>query len=245
MLSIIILHEEVNFLVIEKPAGIVVNRADSVEGETIQDWMDSRFGIDKLEANTKEDVEFISRSGVVHRLDKETSGLLLLAKNTTAFQNLKNQFKQRLTSKEYIALVHGIVSPAKGTINLPIMRNIFNRHKFCVNVDGKMARSIYQIKHIYKSEYNNLYTLLRVNILTGRTHQIRVHLSHIGNPIVSDPIYLGKRLREDLRWCPRVFLHAAKLSFLHPLSKNKLEFESQLPIDLKKALGNLEQSNSY
>ena len=247
MLPIKKIHEEDTFLVIEKPIGVVVNRADSVEGETIQDWMENKFSIfnpstssgQVFQFSNKEEEEFINRSGVVHRLDKETSGLLILAKTVEAFQALKNQFKQRKTAKEYLALVHGIPVPKTGTINLPIKRNILNRHKFCVDVDGKMARSAYQIDHIYKDQFNNLYSIIRVNIFTGRTHQIRVHLSHLGYPIVSDSLYLGKRLKQDLTWCPRVFLHAAKLSFLHPLSGERLEFESKLPGDLNRALGKL------
>lgn len=250
MQNIKIIYEEDGFLVIEKPAGIVVNRAESVVGETLQDWMENKVKSQKLKVKSKEEEEFINRSGVVHRLDKETSGLMVLAKNSTAFQNLKNQFKDRKTAKTYIALVHGKVSPKQGTINLPLARNVLNRMRFCVNVDGKMARTQYNVLRQLKSqklkvksvekfseENFDFYSLLEIKILTGRTHQIRVHFSHLGYPLVSDPIYLGKRLKEDLNWCPRVFLHAAKLSFFHPETNEKLEFESKLPEDLEKALG--------
>jgi len=236
MLSISIIHEDRSFLVIEKPAGFVVNRADSVEGETIQDWMDNKFKIQNSKFKTEEDMEFIKRSGVVHRLDKETSGLMVLAKNHQAFQNLKNQFKERKTQKEYIALVHGKIVPKQGTINLPLKRNILNRHKFCVDVDGKMARSAYAVERYLTDEMGNDYTLVKVQIFTGRTHQIRVHFSHLGYPLVSDPLYLGKRLKQDLTWCPRVFLHAAKLSFFHPETGSKLEYECTIPDDLEKTL---------
>jgi len=239
MLNIPIIYEEDTFLVIEKPAGIVVNRADSVEGETIQDFMDKKFSIFNSQFSNKGEEEFVKRSGVVHRLDKETSGLMVLAKTASAFQNLKNQFKERKTAKEYIALVHGKVVPNQGTINLPLKRNILNRHKFRVDVDGKMAKSAYIVDHLLTDTEGNDYTLVKVQIFTGRTHQIRVHFSHLGYPLVSDPLYLGKRLKQDLTWCPRVFLHARKLSFFHPESGNRLEFGSKLPEDLDKTLGKL------
>ncbi len=236
MIHIPIIHEDESFLVIEKPAGLVVNRADSVEGETIQDWMDNKFKIQNINFKTEEEEEFINRSGLVHRLDKETSGLMVLAKTPETFHNLKNQFKERKTSKEYVALVHGKVALNQGTINLPLKRNILNRHKFCVDIDGKMARSAYEVERYLTDEMGNDYTLVKVQIFTGRTHQIRVHLSHLGYPLVSDPLYLGKRLRYDLAWCPRVFLHAAKLSFFHPETGRKLEFERTIPDDLEKTV---------
>jgi len=246
MLNIPIIYEEDTFLVIEKPAGIVVNRADSVEGETIQDFMDKKFSIFNFQFSNKGEEEFVKRSGIVHRLDKETSGLMVLAKTVTAFQNLKNQFKERKTAKEYIALVHGKVIPNQGTINLPLKRNVLNRHKFCVDVDGKMGKTQYEILRKFeirnsKFEKKEEFTLLRVKIFTGRTHQIRVHFSHLGYPLVSDPLYLGKRLKQDLIWCPRVFLHAAKLSFFHPENGKRLEFGSKLPEDLERALASLKE----
>jgi 23S rRNA pseudouridine1911/1915/1917 synthase len=237
MRDIKIIHEEKDYLVIEKPAGLVVNRADSVKEETLQDWMENKFSIFNFQFPNKEEEEFINRSGLVHRLDKETSGLMVLAKTAQTFQNLKNQFKTRQTAKKYLALVHGNVEPKTGTINLPLARNIFNRHKFCVSIDGKMAKTKYKV--LKNFEATEKHSLVEVKILTGRTHQIRVHFSHLGYPLVSDPLYLGKRLKDDLIWCPRIFLHAAYLSFFHPQSGEKLEFESELPEDLEKALKTL------
>lgn len=237
-LNIKIIYEDDQLVVINKPSGVVCNRAESVKGETLQDWMEARVG--RPTGSPVQDdehlfAEFVSKSGLVHRLDKETSGAMVLVKTFEAYKGLKSQFMERKTKKKYLALIHGLVRPNSGTINLPIKRNILNRHKFCVNVDGKISRTEYQVLSImYKGE--SVFSLVELNLLTGRTHQIRVHMSHLGYPLVSDPLYLGKRLKSDLQWCPRLFLHAKWLSFVHPTTGKRVEFDSELHEDLSGAL---------
>jgi len=236
-----IIFEDKQILVINKPSGMVVNRAETVKRKTIQDWMHKKLkvlveGRAGVSQKSKVDEEFYRRSGVVHRLDKETSGVMVLAKTWEALEALKDEFKQRKVEKDYLALVHGRVAPKKGSINLPLARNPRNRMRFTVKVGGRSALSFYEVKR-YLSKKGEDFSLLKVRPKTGRTHQIRVHLSFIGYPVVSDSLYLSrKKLAGDLKWCPRLFLHARRLSFLHPKARKKLEFEAELPNDLAKVI---------
>ena len=183
-----ILAETEDYLVIDKPAGWVVNTAESVTGLTIQEW---------------------SGAYPVHRLDKDTSGVLLIAKNEPALAEFQRQFKQRLTKKTYEALLHGRLEPKDGAINLPVGRSKLNRHKFCVRVDGKQALTFWRVK-----KYLDGYTEVELFPKTGRTHQLRVHMSHLKHPIVGDAIYLNaKKLKSDLEWCGGLRLRAKKLCF--------------------------------
>ncbi|OGD62549.1 hypothetical protein A2160_05890 [Candidatus Beckwithbacteria bacterium RBG_13_42_9] len=235
-----ILYEDNQLIVINKPAGLVVNRAESVRGETVQDWMDVKLKSQssKVKSEDRDEIkkEFWARSGVVHRLDKETSGVMVLAKSSEAFQNLKNQFKNRQTQKEYIALVHGALEPKKGDINLPLARNPLNRMRFVVRLGGRQALTFYEVEKTLEKN-GEKYSLVRLQPRTGRTHQIRVHLKHIGHPLVADLLYLSKKqLAKDLSWCPRLFLHAAKLIFSHPGTKEKRQFKAELPKELEKTI---------
>ncbi len=252
-LKISIIFEDEAFLVIEKPSGLVVNRADTTgKAETIQDWAEIHLS---LRAGAKQsvikdeqriassftprndiEVEFLSRSGIVHRLDKDTSGLLVIAKTPGAFENLKNQFKERTTVKKYLALVHGAVEPPSGKINAPIARSPYNRMHFGIFPGGREAITEYRVIKLlsYKVEK---YSLLELIPHTGRTHQIRVHMKYINHPVVSDPIYGGrKNYQNDLEFCPRLFLHAFYLKLNHPLTGKVLEFESELAMDLNSVL---------
>lgn len=226
-MNIPIVFEDASLIVIDKPAGVVVNRADTTGNvETIQDWAENY-----VEKNTP-DEEFNARSGIVHRLDKDTSGLLVIAKTPESFQNLKNQFKSREVVKKYLALAHGKVDPAVGIINAPIDRNPFNRMRRGVFPGGREAVTDYKAIKIYKQ-----HTLLELTPHTGRTHQIRVHLKYINHSIVSDPLYSGrKNLQLDLKICPRLFLHAASLQIKHPLTNEILSLKSPLPEDLQNVL---------
>lgn len=211
-----IIFEDDSFLIIDKAAGIVVNRSQSAKEETIEDWAAGKF--------------------IVHRLDKDTSGLLLVAKTAEAWENLKSQFKNRETVKKYLALVHGKVEPEQGTVNAPIGRNPFNRMHFGVFPGGREAVTDYKIYKCYQN-----YTLLEVTPHTGRTHQIRVHLKYLNHPVVSDPIYGGrKNYQADKKWCPRLFLHATSLTIKHPVSGETKTFSSPLPADLQTALTGIE-----
>ncbi len=200
-----VVFEDDSILVVDKPAGLVVNRAETQKEETLEDWAADKF--------------------IVHRLDKDTSGLLIIAKTTEALENLQSQFKNRGVTKKYLALVHGVLEPEEGTINAPIERSPFNRKHFGVFPGGRAAETGYKtICHAGE------FSLLEVTPKTGRTHQIRVHLKYLGHPIVSDPIYGGrKNFQADKKFCPRLFLHAAYLKFNHPATGQVREFSCPLP----------------
>jgi 23S rRNA pseudouridine1911/1915/1917 synthase len=225
----VVLFEDNDIVALIKPAGVVVNRAESVEGKTLQDWIEQQYPA--LFSDVDDEV-FLTRSGIAHRLDKETSGVMIMGKHPEALQALMSQFKERTTSKEYVALVHGGLQPETGTINLPLGRSVYNRHRFCVDVFGKASVTGYKVE-----QYIGDYSLVRLYPKTGRTHQIRVHMAHIGHPLVADEVYGGrKRSVRDRLWCPRHFLHAAVLEIMHPVSGEQLRFEAALPDDLKGAL---------
>jgi len=233
-----ILFEDDSLIVLEKPAGMVVNRAESVKGKTLQDWVEEilEIGNWKLEIPSS---DFIRRSGIVHRLDKETSGLLLVAKNPEVLTNLQKQFKERRVEKRYLALVHGQVEPGQGVIEASISRSPFDRKKFGVFLGGRAARTEYWAKDSYHHD-SEKYTLVELLPTTGRTHQLRVHLKYINHPVVADEKYAGRKTaRADRQWCPRQFLHASFLAFTHPQTGEKVEFTSELPVELKKALKTL------
>lgn len=226
-----IIFEDESVLVIDKPYGVVVNRADSTSGvETIQDFSEGKI------RKSETDEEFNSRGGIVHRLDKDTSGVLVIAKTSETFQNLKNQFKDRKTVKKYLALVHGKVVPDFGVIDAPIERSPFNRMHFGVFPGGREAVTGYKLIKLIERN-GGIYSFLEIEPKTGRTHQIRVHMKYIGHPIVSDPIYGGrKQIRGDLKWCPRLFLQATELSFFHPMTGELINFEAELPVELGRVL---------
>lgn len=247
--EITILFENDLFLVIDKPAGMVVNRADTQKALTVQEWLEEGVNkkiIQELR-NSKEriDQEFVSRGGIVHRLDKETSGILILSKTPQAFEHLKNQFKNGLTEKTYLTLVHGKVAPREGEINVPIGRLPWNRMRFGVLMGGREAQTYYKVKEYFflsDGKKKLPLTLLEMYPKTGRTHQIRVHMQHLGYPLFSDELYAGRRQsKADRRILPRHFLHAARLSIIPPEEKSVRVFESLLPNILQDFLNNLER----
>ena len=201
----------------------------------------------------------------MHRLDKETSGILLVAKTKDAFENLQKQFKERQVKKTYIALVHGKVESREGEINVPVGRLPWNRKRFGVLAEGREAVTKYKVLTLYSvilsasegsngilrhSPQNDMstngmknekLTLLELYPETGRTHQIRVHLKYIGHPIFADPLYAGRKTaRNDRKLLARIFLHAAKISFYHPKNEDQLSFESPLPKELNNFLQSLD-----
>ncbi|MBI3887882.1 RNA pseudouridine synthase [Candidatus Microgenomates bacterium] len=228
-----IVFEDDGLLVIDKPYGVVVNRSQTTKEETVQDWVESINPISNFQFPVNNDQltqEFISRSGIVHRLDKDTSGLLVIAKTPGSFEKLKNQFKNREVTKKYLALVHGQIYPLVGKIDAPIERNPFNRMHYGIFPGGREALTEYRVNKVFKE-----YCLLEVFPKTGRTHQIRVHMKYLNHPIISDPIYGGrKQYKKDLEICPRLFLHATYLKI------NGQEFNSPLPADLQTVLDTLQ-----
>jgi 23S rRNA pseudouridine1911/1915/1917 synthase len=170
----------------------------------------------------------------VHRLDKGTSGLVVIAKNENVLTNLKSQFKNRRILKRYICLVSGDAT-FDGEINMPIGRSKYGFGKFGIDPEGKEAWTIFKLIKKYK-KMGKYFSLLEINLKTGRTHQIRVHMSYLGWPLVGDKVYGGSTV--DLN---RPFLHAAFIQFEHPISKKNISFKSDLPNDLLSVLKNYEE----
>lgn len=198
-----IIYEDEAVLVINKPAGMVVNNAQSVKEETVQDWAEKRSGM------------------LVHRLDKETSGVMVIAKTPEALAALQRQFKARQVTKIYVALVYGKLVPATGVIAVPLRRSKQNREKFTVKAGGKSAETEYRVKRYYPG-----YTQVELRPRTGRTHQIRVHLAYMGHPVVGDERYAGqKQSRADRLVEPRHRLEAVVLGFYHPVTGRWMEFK--------------------
>jgi 23S rRNA pseudouridine1911/1915/1917 synthase len=238
MNDIKIIYEDEDFLVIDKPAGITVNRAETTKDEsTIQDFLEERFKGNSNWLNADKESDFYKRAGFVHRIDKETSGALLVAKNAESFLNLQAQFKERVVKKTYVALVHGALKVSEGEIRAPVGRLPWNRQRFGVLAGGKEAvthyRVISDLRFKISDKQTEPLTLLELNPETGRTHQIRVHLKYINYPIFSDSLYAGRKTsRDDRKFLERIFLHAKTISFLHPKTGKRLEFTSELPTEL-------------
>lgn len=222
-----VVFENSAFMVLDKPYGLTVNRSDSTKGQiTLQDWIEKKYKF------TQDDSDFYKRNGIVHRLDKDTSGLIIVAKTPQAFQNLQLQFKERVVEKTYLALVWGKLTQ-NGEINAPITRNPYNRMRFGVFVGGKEAHTTYKVleNRIVKNEQ---LTLLEVFPQTGRTHQIRVHLNYINHPIVGDSLYSGRKLSiRGLEIFGRLMLHAQKTAFINPLDNKRIEVISDIPVEFK------------
>lgn len=244
-----VVFEDDDLVVVNKPPGLVVNRADSVKDITMQDLMEREHptSFDMLDQSS-EDKNFRQRSGMVHRLDKDTSGIIIWAKKTEVMMDLMRQFKERRVDKTYLTLVHGRMDPREGTINWPIGRSRKNRQKFEVQIDGKPASTGYEVLSYYKMKkdiehtYQDGFSLMEMSPKTGRTHQIRVHLTHLKHPIVGDRLYgTKKRVKSDAKWCQRQFLHAHSLILMHPGTKKQLEFRADLSEDLQKVLSRLKK----
>lgn len=215
-----ILYEDRDLMVIDKPAGLTVHPAPGHPRGTLANAVLSRLSYSP-EAGDQ-------RPGIVHRLDKDTSGLIIVAKNLAAHANLTGQFRTRSVTKLYLTLVNGRLSPEDGIIEAPIGRDFRDRKRMAV-VTANRGRAAQTRYHIL--DYINGYSLLEVRPETGRTHQIRVHLAAIGHPVVGDAIYGGKS-----PFLSRQFLHAAALGFRLPSTGHYVEFKSELPLDLKQAL---------
>ena len=217
-----LIYQDSDIVVIDKPAGLSVHPGPGHPDQTLVNGLLARCP----------DIEGVGgaiRPGIVHRLDKDTSGLMMVAKNHHAHQELSEQIKDRLVTKGYIALATGIVSPDAGTIDQPIARNPRHRKRMAVVPGGRESRTRYRV-------LENLpgHSLLAVTLETGRTHQIRVHLAHLGHPLLGDRVY-GKASPR----LARHFLHANLLGFQHPRTGEALEFRAELPPDLAGVLAEL------
>lgn len=231
-----IIFETKDYLVLDKPIGLLVHPTEKGETNTLADWLVAKYP--KLKNVGQEKY----RSGIVHRLDRDVSGVMLAVKTTKAFDHLKAQFKNREINKEYTGIVYGHVNQQSGEINLPIGRN--KEGQFVAHPkkgDEKFAETDRLAKTKYSVlEYLKDYTLLNVNILTGRTHQIRAHLSAIGHPVLGDKIYKPRKklftiLRTKVKVVDpgRIFLHSTKIGF-KDLNGIWQEYSSPLPIELNK-----------
>jgi len=214
-----IIYEDDDLLVVDKPAGLTVHPAPGHPGHTLVNALLSHLP-------HLADIGDSLRPGIVHRLDKDTSGLMLVAKNGAAQDNLIGQFKSHSVTKAYLVLVRGRLTPETGVIEANIGRDPRNRKKMAVVEGGREARTEYQV-----IKYIGGYTLLEVRPETGRTHQIRVHLAAIGFPVVGDKVYGVKSPRLS-----RQFMHACRLGFSLPSTGEYVEFKSALPSDLERAL---------
>ena len=217
-----IIYEDNDIIVLNKPKGMVVHPANGNPNGTL---------VNAVMAICKDSLSGIGgeiRPGIVHRLDKDTSGIIIVAKNDKAHINLSEQIKEHEVKKTYIALVRGVVKENEATINMPIGRSTKDRKKMAIDSKGRNA-----ITHFKVLARSDKYTLLEVNIETGRTHQIRVHLSHIGYPIIGDGVYSnGKNEWRIEGQC----LHAWKLGFVHPIEKKEMNLEAKLPDYLRNVI---------
>jgi 23S rRNA pseudouridine1911/1915/1917 synthase len=212
-----VIHADDDLLVVDKPAGLVVHPAPSHRGETLVGLLGGLAGGGEG-----------SRPGIVHRLDKDTSGLMIVARNERSHRALAAQIKRREVEREYLALVEGALESRSGTIDAPLGRHRRRRTRRAVRGAGEReARTHFEVVEVLPAD-----TLVRARLETGRTHQVRVHFAAIGHPVAGDPEY-GHRRRHGLS---RQFLHSARLSFRHPVTDESLEFTSPLPKDLNAAL---------
>jgi len=232
-----IVHEDESLIVVNKPAGLVVHPAAGIHSGTLANAL--AFHFQNLPASAGS-----IRPGIVHRLDRDTSGLLVVAKTEAALENLSEQFRDRTVFKSYIALVHGRVDNSSGRIDQPLARDPSNRTRMAVVRGGRSALTLYKVRKHY-----HRFTLLDVELKTGRTHQIRVHLTWLHHPVVGDETYGGgrdnsiqdARLRSMVRNLGRQFLHAERLGITHPITGERLQFEAPLPTDLSDLLLQLDK----
>ncbi|HKO62319.1 MAG TPA: RluA family pseudouridine synthase [Pyrinomonadaceae bacterium] len=231
-----VIYEDEQIVVVNKPAGLVVHPAAGVNSGTLANALAYRF--QHLSATGG-----AVRAGIVHRLDKDTSGLMVVAKTEQAHENLSDQFRERTVFKRYVALVYGVMKQQQGRIEQPIARDPRNRTRMAVVPGGREALSLYTVRRQYDT-----FTLVDVELKTGRTHQIRVHLSSLRHPVVGDVLYSGGRensvqdpqARAQVRKLSRQFLHAEELGFTHPTTGKLLRFVAPLPADLSEFLQRLE-----
>lgn len=223
-LNLDIIYEDDDLLVINKPEGLVVHPASSYHEPTLVHGL-------MHQVDTLSSINGVIRPGIVHRIDKDTSGLLVVAKNDKAHQLLSEQLKNHEIKRTYIALVYHDFTEGEGTINAPIGRHPKNRLKMAIVEDGKHAVTHFKVL----KRFDNKYTLISCELETGRTHQIRVHMAYINHPIVGDAIYGPKQVISD----HGQFLHATELAFMHPIKKEYMTFNADIPDYFQKFIDSL------
>jgi 23S rRNA pseudouridine1911/1915/1917 synthase len=234
-LPVEVIYEDEDLIVVNKPAGMIVHPGAGIESGTLANALAFHFQQLSNRAGS-------ARPGIVHRLDKDTSGLLVVAKTEVAHEHLADQFRDREIFKSYVALVHGQVESEAGQIDQPLARDPSNRTRMAVVRGGRPALSIYKVHKRY-----DRFTLLDVELKTGRTHQIRVHLAWLKHPVVGDVLYGGGRdktvadpqIRARILKLGRHFLHAEQLGFRHPRTGERLHFKAALPAELASLLESL------
>ena len=241
-----IVYEDEFLAVINKPAGMVVHPGAGIVSGTLANaiaWH-FKFRISNYKASSESGFrdlgsEMPHRIGIVHRLDKDTSGLILVAKDEQTAEELSRQFQNREVEKSYVALVHGHIKRSSGTIDRPIARDRWHRTKMTVAANGRIALSLWKVRQRFEK-----FTLVDVDIKTGRTHQIRVHLASINHPVVGDATYnegrdntiADQEIKKAVERLGRFFLHAEKLAFTHPKTGERMDFEQPLPKELNEFL---------
>lgn len=233
-IPLVIVYEDADLIVIDKPAGMVVHPAVGNLGGTLVNALlhhcrDSLSGIGG-----------VARPGIVHRIDKDTSGLLVVAKSDKAHEGLAHQFSTHNIDRLYSAIVYGIPNPAAGIVDTWIGRSNSDRKKMAVHPDGRGKRAVTHYRVIDRMRGA---ALVECRLQTGRTHQVRVHLTHLGHPLIGDPVYGRERkgfksILETLGF-KRQALHAKRLGFIHPVSGKELSFDSALPTDMQELLSEL------
>lgn len=221
-ISLHILYEDTDVIVVNKPQGMIVHPASGVYTGTL---------VNALLNHCREDLSGINgvvRPGIVHRIDKDTSGILVVAKNDISHNKLSEQLKAHSMTREYIALVEGIIKEEKGSVDKPLGRHKKDKIKMAVAEGGKRAVTHYEVIRRFKE-----HTLVKCILETGRTHQIRVHMCYLGHPIVGDPVYGYKRQKFNLKG---QLLHAQKLGFIHPGTGMYMEFQVEVPEYFKRII---------
>lgn len=228
-LPVPVLYEDQDLLVVNKPKGMVVHPAVGSPSGTLVNALLARTRLSSIGGTL--------RPGIVHRIDKDTSGVLVVAKSDRAHYGLVDQFKAHSITRAYLALVHGEIRKESGRIDAPLGRHPFHRQKMAVQgVEGKPAVTRYWVREAYPG-----YTLVECRLETGRTHQIRVHMAFLGHPLVGDPMYGGKRPTLGLAGQA---LHAYLLGFVHPTTGRYMEFRAPLPQDFRAVLSRLRASRA-
>ena len=221
-----IVYEDDDILIINKPQGMVVHPANGHYSGTLVNAL-------MFQEESLSSINGVIRPGIVHRIDKDTSGLICVAKNDNAHHFLADQLKDHTMAREYIALVRGVIKENNGTIDMPIGRDKKDRQKMAVVKDGKPATTHFQVIERYKD-----HTLVKCQLVSGRTHQIRVHMAAINHPVEGDPLYAGRNY--DRLYKNGQLLTACKLKLIHPSTKKQMVFEIELPDYFKEVLNNLE-----